>query len=87
VPVKSQAPVVTEEIKQLKSEMLAMGFSLQHIELALSKSKTQKLDEVVEIIFSLQAEDAAKPKPLVAEPIEVIEWKPYNCETCTFYNA
>lgn len=76
------------EAKKLKAELLTMGFQLEHIEKALSQAKVLQTDQVLELVFQIQTEEAKKlPVPKQIEQIEEFEYVPYSCEACTFLNA
>lgn len=55
---KPTPPIVTEEAKKLKGDLINMGFQMEYIESALTKSKpSDSLDQVIELVLKIQEEE------------------------------
>ncbi len=67
-----------------------MAFAEAQIDKAIAKANptTLKIEEVVEIIIQDAAEDAKnkKPEPVKPQTNEIIQWKEYFCDSCTYKN-
>jgi hypothetical protein len=72
---------------KLKTELMNMSFTNNQIEAAFKLAKQFKVEEMVDIICNLPAEE--KPKSEAATPKAdegIVTWLPYNCAECTFRN-
>lgn len=91
VPAKAEEPNMSDpKTKETIDSLMMMGFAVADVKEAFKLSKKKEMESVLDVIMELQEKKKISTKVpgevKVDEKPKVIEYNPYICGSCTFFN-